>query len=232
MARRFVFAAIALWLISGVAQAQTPYDEVVGSPHNFLGSAVVHEVCLGCHLGVENKDAESAYLAITPQWGGEGGLNGAYAVGKRNPDGTFSEFPDTSTACMECHDGVLAKAVHTQGLPVTTERGGSRMRNHPQGIAYPRDTKGDFVVPTPLPQNRQFWSIPDLNAENGLTLPSGPTSTYQSIPADSDASVTANLVRTRNGEIHCESCHNPHSDKVRPFLRAMPPTLCLVCHDK
>jgi predicted CXXCH cytochrome family protein len=39
-------------------------------------------------------------------------------------------------------------------------------------------------------------------------------------------------VRSRDGKVACESCHNPHSDRYPPYLRSMPPDLCLVCHNK
>ncbi|MFQ5508600.1 MAG: cytochrome c3 family protein [Leptospirillia bacterium] len=220
------FAAIGLLgtlLFAAAASAQSPYDGVLGTTHNFLGSTLPQEVCLGCHIPPANVDPNQ--LVADPLWGG-GGL-GVFLVGS-----TDTEFPDTSQACLSCHDGVTATAVH-QDTGVTTERGGSRVRNHPIQITYPRATNGTFVVSTPLPQNTQFFTVPDI-AAGTLVLPTGSLSTYQPLndPNATEEQLTFRLIRTRNGEVHCESCHNPHSDLTPPYLRALGENLCLVCHDK
>jgi predicted CXXCH cytochrome family protein len=224
--------ALAAAALPGAAAAQSPYDEVAQTPHNFLGAMDLREVCLSCHLSAAVvPGAEEKLLAPTPLWGGGTQYDGAYPVGSITAAGTYEEFPDTSGACLECHDGVLATSVHQDEGPVARERGGTRPPNHPIRIVYPRGVNGTFVVPTPLPQNRQFWSIPDIRAGE-LHLPTGPVSSYQPLPAADKAQLTFSLVRSRDGKVACESCHNPHSDRIPPFLRSLPPDLCLTCHNK
>jgi predicted CXXCH cytochrome family protein len=223
---------LALAFVAGPAAAQSPYEEVAQTSHNFLGATNLQEVCLSCHLSTDVvPGTEQALLTANPLWGGGADLNGTFTVGTITSNGTYEEFPDTSGACLSCHDGVLATSVHQEDGLVTEERGGRRQTNHPIRVLYPRDTNGAFVVPTPIPQNLQYWSIPDIRAGE-LRLPTGPMSSYQQVVGGDAAQITFEAVRSRNGEVECESCHNPHSDRIPPYLRDMPPDLCLVCHNK
>jgi predicted CXXCH cytochrome family protein len=223
--------AMAVLLAPAAAWGQSPYEEVAETSHNFLAGATLTEVCASCHLAPEGSTGEEDRLLAAPMWGGGKDLGGTFALERADPDGTYGTIPDTSGACLECHDGVLATAVHRLDNLVTEERGGRRAPNHPIRIAYPRAPNGTFLVATPLPQNSQYWSIPDIRGGE-LTLPTGPVSSYQPLAAGDAEAITFSVVRSRDGQVHCESCHNPHSDKVPPFLRDMPPNLCLVCHDK
>ncbi len=236
MRTALILSAVAAMLWGSTVFAQpidiTPppfaYQNVVDTPHNLVGAnAPLQDVCLGCHLA---PPVDANGLVATPAWSARGS-NTPYGIGVRNADGSFTEFSDTTQVCLQCHDGVLALSVHRPGEGQPSEFGGSKHPDHPVMIDYPRDPSGNFIKPTPLPQNRQFWSVPDIIDEQ-LVLPSGPLSSYQPIPDEDPTVLMGTLVRTRAGKIHCESCHNPHDNAFPPFLRQMPPKLCLVCHDK
>jgi predicted CXXCH cytochrome family protein len=231
--RALTLGLLALAALAAPAAAQSPYEEVAQTSHNFLGATNLQEVCLSCHLSADVLPGEEqTLLTATPLWGGGGDLNGTFNVGTLTTAGTYSEFPDTSGACLECHDGVLATSIHQQQEgEVKEERGGRYPANHPIRVLYPRDPGGAFVVPTPIPQNLQYWSIPDIRAGE-LRLPTGPMSTYQPLAGGDTEQLTFAVVRSRDGKVACESCHNPHSDRYPPYLRSMPPDLCLVCHNK
>jgi predicted CXXCH cytochrome family protein len=234
-ARLLLGSAALLWGICALAAstpagAQNPYEEVADTPHNFLGATTMREICLACHVAPPTPaGAGDQPIGAAPVWGGAG-QGGAFFPVANDPAGGAAA-PDTSGRCLECHDGVLATAVHDHEGPVRPERGGTRHPDHPIRVLYPRDPGGAFLVPTPIPQNRQYWSVPDIRAGK-LTVPTGPISTYQPITGTDMVALTFGLVRVRDGEVHCESCHNPHSNQFPPFLRQMPPGLCLVCHDK
>jgi predicted CXXCH cytochrome family protein len=230
-ARLTAGAAALLWMLAvpAVGRAQNPYEQVADSPHNFLGAAAMREICLACHLApAPAPGAEDQLLGAAPLWGGQGEAT-VFPVDADPAGGAGA--PDTSGRCLECHDGVLATAVHENRGPIVRERGGTRPPDHPIRIVYPRDPAGTFIVPTPLPQNRQYWSVPDIRAGK-MKLPTGPASTYQDASGTDLLNATFGLVRVREGQVACESCHNPHSNQTPPFLRQMPPGLCLVCHDK
>lgn len=225
-------AALALLgLPAGPAAAQSPYEEVAETSHNFLGATNLQEVCLSCHVASAGMPGDEQILLSNPLWGGGADLHGAFALEGPSPAGIGPEAADTSGVCLECHDGVLATAIHRQEGRPTLERGGSRPTDHPIRVVYPRDPGGAFVVPTPLPQNLQYWSIPDIRSGE-LRLPTGPMSAYQKLAGGDTADLTFAVVRSRDGRVACESCHNPHSDRYRPYLRNLPPDLCLVCHNK
>lgn len=225
-----LFAALAIVAVGGIAPARaqeaTPYDGILATSHNVTGAKVATEACIGCHLPEEkaNLTEEEKLLSIQPMWGG-GTVDGTFLVGTDPMTG------NTTQSCLSCHDGVLAKGVTQPDALVTPEKGGSKHPDHPVQIRYPRNTAGMFVVPTPLPQNRQFHTIPDI-AGGTLVMPTGPVSKYQKLDGMDDAQRVAVAVRSRDGKLHCESCHNPHSNTTPPYLRSMPPDLCLVCHDK
>ncbi len=225
------FVAALLWSGTGFAQpsAGFSYDIVAQSPHNFAGAnAPIQEVCRGCHLV---PDTPQKGLSVSPAWAAQGAPIGPFNVGVRSPDGSFTEFANTSQVCLQCHDGVMSVGVNPPGATQAPHRGGSNHPDHPVLVDYPRNPAGDFIKATPLPQHRQFWSVPDIVADQ-LVLPSGPVSSYQPAADTDPAMLMGSVVRTRNGKVHCESCHNPHDNTVRPFLRKLPPKLCLVCHDK
>src|SRR5579884_689674 len=105
--------------------------------------------------------------------------------------------------------------------------------DHPISIPYPRKPNGMFVPENPSVTYARYWAIPDLRPE-GYVLPETGTSSYLDLPAEkvSSPEILSNLVRTTSGRVECDSCHNPHSERVRPFLRVPPSNLCLVCHDR
>jgi predicted CXXCH cytochrome family protein len=145
--------------------------------------------------------------------------------------------------CLSCHDGVLGSDIHQSGF--SSGRGESRAQemrlatdgvrspDHPDSIYYPRKPTGEFVGHRADPNLMRYWSIPDRN-ENGTVIPTGPRSTnlnLQDIDL-ADPTEMSSLVRTYQGVIHCDTCHNPHLDQNKPFLRLSASNLCLVCHQR
>ncbi|MDH4229180.1 MAG: cytochrome c3 family protein [Nitrospirota bacterium] len=226
LVRMSIQILIGSWLLgwAGLSvAAEPPYrQEIHGTTHDF--STLNGDPCLGCHMATNTPSGDE--LVASPLWGG-GWASGVFGGPSFVAPGKVA---DPSSACLECHDGGLAVGVHQQkGELVTREHGGSKSPDHPVRLTYPRNIRGNWVMPTPLPQHRQYWAVPDLR-EGELVLPTGPTSRYYQV-ADTDA-MRFGAVRTRSGKVECDSCHNPHSNRVAPYLRAMPPDLCLVCHDK
>jgi predicted CXXCH cytochrome family protein len=155
----------------------------------------------------------------------------------------------SSFTCLACHDGALGKDMH--GINVDQPRLGAEANvpwngtvgqrgapplsrvDHPISIPYPRKPNGRFVPESPTVTLSRYWTLPDQHAD-GLTLPTAGTSSYLDLPTENVSSpeVLSGLVRTTSGMVQCDSCHNPHSEKIRPFLRVPSATLCLVCHDR
>jgi predicted CXXCH cytochrome family protein len=161
-------------------------------------------------------------------------------VGKGEPD----KRPfGPSFHCLTCHDGALGTDVHQRGFSaggegdrireMITVKEDSRLLDHPDSVIYPRKTTGEFSAKSANPNLKRYWSIPDRDI-NGVIIPTGPNSVslgLMNIEPDNALQATG-LVRTFFGVIHCDSCHNPHLDQNRPFLRVPTHDLCLVCHQR
>jgi predicted CXXCH cytochrome family protein len=119
------------------------------------------------------------------------------------PADAATEHLDSSTTCLSCHDGSLARNVeHGSGHWMTSRR--NRVRNggflegsHPVGIDYPRDGEygslGSGYVPRSLLDDR---------------------------------------IRLHNGQVECKSCHSPYSPiRHQLVMSNVGSALCLSCHD-
>lgn len=141
----------------------------------------------------------------------------------------------SSSACLGCHDGALAADVHGERKSpdlIRTVR--EPPIDHPTGILYPRRPDGIFATERPTLASLRYWSVADRTGE-GMLMPSGPVSSFFRLAEGIDPRdpiVTASVVRTSYGVIHCDSCHNPHVNRNPPFLRAPSRELCFVCHDR
>ena len=216
------------------------FDGVLTTPHNFLPPTETpsgRRVCIACHAGGGPYRAaafSAAPVAPTdapaeppsqaePVW-----QKGAPAFTVGRDDQRFVHGPGGNSAdCLGCHDGVLAKEVHQVGSPE------SPLRDHPYNTPYPRRADGQFRPRNPTVNQYRYWSIPDLTSE-GFVLPTGPQSTRLTLPPATALPDLASLqtVRTVDGMVHCDSCHNPHDNHSAPFLRAPAKDLCLICHDR
>jgi predicted CXXCH cytochrome family protein len=134
----------------------------------------------------------------------------------------------------------------------------STIPDHPISTFYPRKPDGELVLGETTSSQRRFFSIADLQ-DDQLVMPTGPTSRfYLTTPgnpqaprpngannsrlaaaaasspngASADATEPFRLIRTTFGIMHCDSCHNAHSELHAGFLRDKSPQLCLICHDR
>lgn len=209
------------------AASAESYDAVLTSPHNFFAQSefpIGSRVCYGCHADGPDRTGPSASPAPTdtseppvdappPAW-----QRGAKAYTVSHPAGG-------STACLGCHDGVLGQEVHQMGRPDASSF------DHPYDVVYPRRANGRFVPERPTVNQYRYWSLPDLR-DGDLLLPTGPTSRFLAVPASGADAAGARVVRTREGLVQCDSCHDPHDNGSAPFLRAPARDLCLICHDR
>jgi predicted CXXCH cytochrome family protein len=245
---------ILLTLILSPARADGIFDDVIKTKHNM--SFNKEESCIVCHTSGMNKlevkkeksdvvVSEKPNIVSPPLW--------IKKVGNSNPEYPFS--PDSSGRdikpfgpsydCLSCHDGVLAKDVHglggtRAGSEVFDPRldalamDGKNPFDHASSVPYPRRPDGVWMAKDPTINQRRYWSIPD-RYDNGVTMPTGPTSMYFEASKGTDAKdpyIDALQVRTFKGVIHCDSCHNPHTDRNSSFLRVPIRSLCLACHDR
>ncbi len=128
--------------------------------------------------------------------------------------------------------------------------------DHPIATFYPRLPDGQLNIKNPVSSQQRFFSIADLQDEQ-LVLPTGSVSRFyaqtpgappvaNTVPngrvaatppagtgaGEADPAEPFRLIRTTFGVVHCDSCHNAHSELHAGFLRDKSPQLCLICHDR
>lgn len=235
-------------------------EEVYETRHNLaVPMSEASNACTVCHIesipwqsSERDKQATSHQKALPPPlWDQKRISFSPYRTIQTLPldEHPYNHPTGSSMVCLSCHDGALGTDMHgiNVGDPrvgASTElpwKGASGPRlapplsrvDHPISILYPRKPNGQFVPMNPTVTRSRYWALPDRH-ENGLTLPTTATSSYLDLPqgALSSAEHMSTLVRTTGGMMECDSCHNPHSEKIRPFLRVPSKILCLVCHDR
>lgn len=219
------------------------FEEVAGSRHDFFGRGMSGSdlsTCDACHL-------EPGGPASTPLWdpskkGGQFPVDYPPTSRQREKPSLETKPIGPSFKCLSCHDGVLGNEVHRGGAFISGRKGSNgaeasekavRSPDHPDSVVYPRSSAGRLVSQSNEPKLKNYWSVPDKRGDS-VVIPTGPTSAalgLQSISPD-DIVGSSRLVRTYEGMIHCDSCHNPHNNENRPFLRLPHKTLCLACHDR
>lgn len=236
-------------------------EEVFETGHNLMTpTADAGMSCTVCHTdGIPwQKDKDTApgkkaakIVTPPPLWQQSHSAISPYRAMQSLPpsEHPYNHPTGTSMVCLACHDGALGTDMH--GINVDNPRVGaapdvpfdgmtgkrgapplSRV-DHPISIPYPRLPNGKFVPLNPTVTQLRYWALPDRQAD-GLVLPTSGTSQYLDLPvgAVSGSEHLSSLVRTTGGMLECDSCHNPHSEKIRPFLRVPSANLCLVCHDR
>jgi len=206
----------------------------------------------------ENTEKKAPELVVLPLWGSGNSPDISFRATQTIPlkEQPYNHPTGSSMICLSCHDGALGTDMH--GIKVGNPRIGASGKlpwngiskpewndisglreapalsrlDHPISILYPRKPNGVFVPQNATITRSRYWSLPDRHP-GGLTLPTAGTSSYLDLPqGNTSAEHLSALVRTTGGKMECDSCHDPHSEKVRPFLRVPSKTLCLVCHDR
>jgi predicted CXXCH cytochrome family protein len=137
-------------------------------------------------------------------------------------------------------------------LGTNPSRPTSAIPDHPISTIYPISPDGTQLIEKVISSQTRYFPIPDLQDEQ-LVLPTARTSQYYAQTpgnpkrgqTDDEAKVLARaadegddpreqfrLIHTTFGVMHCDSCHNAHSELHAGFLRDKSPQLCLVCHDR
>ena len=243
-----------IFLFGSAGAADESFLSVVQTPHNLTVSSLM-DPCGVCHTNGEPQPhpgkKEKSEKVIPPKWVKIGALENLHFSPKAHsfPGQNLKRPIGSSHRCLSCHDGVVAMDAHVMGL---REEGASdfnkfldgffeplggpgdrsfRFLDHPISISYPRKPNGQFKGNNTTPRMHRYWSIPDLSDE-GITLPTGPQSSYLHLPTQEKASSRSLLVRTTGGLVECDSCHNPHNNEKAAFLRESGHSLCLICHDR
>ena len=222
-------AAFLVLAIALKVWAQWPMGlEVAETPHNLIRPASVtdpdmagllenyNEVCVYCHASHGGSTAQALWNRRAPSGPYEMFDDGTSMIMDSQPSGN-------SLACLSCHDGTIGlddildpPATYTGGGAVGTSieecedchRGG----DPPGGV----DWEG-------------VWFDTDLRKHHPISLLYDPSRApnFRSV-----AEVETAGLEFFEGKIQCMTCHEPHKQEFRPFLRVTMSSraLCFVCH--
>lgn len=225
-----------LGLAATPARAQWPNGTSVDqTPHNLTRPASstdsdmrgrirnYGEVCVYCHTPHEG-----------PAWVGQ---PRAPLVNRQRPNPSYrmpqhsnQQMPqdpsptDRSRICLSCHDGSV-------GLDVVTNRPntytGSAPANHRIDECESCHSGGS---PAGGIDWEGVWFNPDMRKQHPFSVVYDPSRRPGQFRAAVGGSVGG--LPLINGKVECATCHEPHSQRYRYFLRLpnVGNSLCLVCH--
>lgn len=214
-------------LMTGPALAQWPYGSAVTETvHNLSRTAQVDpmrnyiaqygEACVYCHTPHASRTER-------PLWN------------RRLPSGPYLMYPQrtmlrdvqptgTTRLCLSCHDGTVAlddvlnpPSQHTGPNPP-----GETLERCARSCHNGGDPKGGFNW-------ENVWFENDLSVQHPVSVRYDPARNAGFLPI---SAVEAAGLRLEDGKVQCNTCHDPHTQVNRKFLRIpnVSRSLCLVCH--
>lgn len=220
-------------LALSVLAANLTMASVVGTDHD-LSTPQTPEVCVFCHT----PHAANTEIVV-PLWNRVIADKGYTMYSSGSMDTSSAASPNAySLVCLGCHDGVMG----------TKQYGGNNLLDKHDLINAPGSGGMPDMTSNPNCRNchgeffrepRAFWLGTDLGDDHPVSIP------YPTQAMDPDFAVPPNLqrgwwlptadgVRLFEGKIECPTCHNPHSETYKPFLRVpnSGSSMCLTCHTK
>lgn len=212
---------------TGTARAQWPYGSAVTETvHNLSRTAQVDpmrnyisqygEACVYCHTPHASRTER-------PLWN------------RRLPNGPYLMYPQrtmlrdvqptgTTRLCLSCHDGTVAlDDVLNPPLQHTGPNApGETLERCARSCHNGGDPKGGFNW-------EKVWFENDLSVQHPVSVRYDPSRNAGFQPI---AAVEAAGLRLEDGKVQCNTCHDPHTQVNRKFLRIpnVSRSLCLVCH--
>jgi len=183
------------------------------------------EICVYCHTPHNTNTAIEA-----PLWN-RSAPSGPYTMySSPTLDMTIAGSPQgVSLACLSCHDGSLAldAILRAPKAYTGTVGGGSKISTCASGCHAGSSPAGGY----------NFTGVnlgTDLSNDHPVSLTYDTTKDPDFNALVSGKVGTLPLYGTGKNQVECGSCHNPHDNSKRPFLRVAnaDSALCLTCHKK
>ena len=224
-----VLCMVAVLIFVGSAMAQFG-NKVSDTPHNLrlattdnMGVVDYGEVCVYCHTPHNNNTEIEA-----PLWNRETPASNYTMYSSPSIDMTIaSSAQGVSLACLSCHDGSIALDqlinVPTGQTPV---QGGVTIQNCANNCHVGNNPSGGL--------NFEGTFIgTDLSNDHPISITYDPTRDPNFVPAQNGMVGNLPLYGPNKDQVECATCHNPHDNSNRPFLRMSNENsaLCLTCHD-
>ncbi len=207
-------------------------DKVENTPHNLrkatvdgMGLQDWGEICVYCHTPHNNNTAIDA-----PLWNRETPAGQYTMYSSSSLDMTIAGSPQgVSLACLSCHDNTIAL---DQVINVPTAKFGSAASS--VTINYCATTCHVGQSPSGGVNFEGTNVGTDLANDHPISITYDPSLDTKFHPAtDGKVGGVLPLYGSGKDQVECASCHNPHDNSNRPFLRMdnTNSALCLTCHD-
>lgn len=203
-------------------------NKVADTPHNLreathAGLTDWGEICVYCHTPHNNNVDIDA-----PLWNRDTPAGPYSMYSSTTVDMTIASSPQgASLTCLSCHDNTIAL---DQVINVPLAKFGTAATN--TQISYCATTC--HVGNGAGGLNFEGTDVgTDLSNDHPVSITYDPTLDPQFHPAADGKVGTLPLYGAGKDQVECSSCHNPHDNSSRPFLRMdnENSALCLTCHD-
>lgn len=216
-------------ILAGPAFAQWPNGSVVTQTvHNLSRTAQVdpmrnfisqyQEACVYCHSPHGGRTERPLWNRVLP--------TGPYRMYDTRNLSMIADAQPTGTSrlCLSCHDGTIAlDDVINQPIRHTGPSApGETIKRCATECHQGGSPEGGFNW-------EKVWFDTDLRTQHPIAIQYDPSRNANFQPA---AAVEAAGLKLEDGRVQCNTCHDPHTQQNRKFLR-IPNTggsLCLVCH--
>ena len=207
---------------TGNKVADTPHNLRLatsnGMPVNDYG-----EICVYCHTPHNNNTDIEA-----PLWNRQTPAGPYTMYDSPTMDMNVAASPQgVSLACLSCHDGSIAldqiinrptgSTVTPSGTTIETCATQCHIGdNPPDGLNF----EGTFIGT-------------DLSNDHPISVTYDPSLDPNFNPASNGKVGNLPLYGPNQDRVECATCHNPHDNSIRPFLRTSNENsaLCLTCHN-
>lgn len=232
--KKGIIISLALIFLVGMLGAGSAFaqfgNKVADTPHNLRfatkdGMPVKDfgQICVYCHTPHNNNTAIDA-----PLWNRNTPAGPYTMYSSSSLDMTIAGSPQgVSLACLSCHDGSIGldqiinipsgSTVTPSGTTIETCATQCHTGNNPpDGLNF----QGTFLDA-------------DLSNDHPISITYDPTKDPKFHAAASGKVGNLPLYGSGKDQVECASCHNPHDNSNRPFLRMANDNsaLCLTCHD-
>ncbi|NOY78759.1 MAG: cytochrome c3 family protein [Calditrichaeota bacterium] len=205
-------------------------NKVADTPHNLrkatkngMGLTDWGGICVYCHTPHNNNTAIEA-----PLWNRSAPAGPYTMYSSPSIDMTIASSPQgVSLACLSCHDNTIGL---DQVINVPVASNDSPSGTTINSCSQNCHTRSNHVAGL----NFEGTNIgTDLRNDHPISITYDPSVDPKFNPASNGKVGNLPLYGSNHDQVECATCHNPHDETNRPFLRVSNSNsaLCLTCHN-
>lgn len=225
------FLALAIFVV-GASEVFAQFgNKVSDTPHNLreatkdgMPVSDYGEICVYCHTPHNSNTAIEA-----PLWNRSVPAGPYTMYDSPSIDMDIANSPQgVSLACLSCHDNTIA-------LDQIVNIPSGAFGTTPSGTTIETCATQCHVGDNPVDGiNFEGTALnTDLSNDHPISVTYDPSKDPQFHPASGGKVGSLPLYGANSDRVECASCHNPHDNSKRPFLRMANnnSAMCLTCHD-